>query len=158
MLIQTSKLHNLPDNWLTARAVQWMFSETVGNWWLTTFTSDGTPLFAANPKTFLPSGEDRALASSVCKYINKHAHNGGAWMAGFIDKDRPQQFYLLWKDSDGDIHIPIEFPQSLKELKENWKLDDFLYQADMAVHFWREERAKLELSRSQIETSLVRGH
>lgn len=157
MLIQTSRLHKLPDKWLTARATAWMFSETTGHWWLTTYTSDGKQLFAADKLNYKPSFENRELASRVCKYINKQANYGGAWMAGFLSKDRPEEFYLLWKDSDGDIHIPIEFPFALKDLQE-WKLDDFLFHADMAIHMWKEDRAKLELSRAQQETSLVRGH
>ena len=157
MLIKVKRLHNLPDKWLTARATAWMFSETTGHWWITTYTGDGKQLFAADKLNYQPAFEDRDFASRVCKYVNKHANNGGAWMAGFLSKDRPEQFYLLWKDSDGDIHIPIEFPQALKDLKE-WKLDDFLFHADMAVATWKEEWAKLELSRAQKEVSLVRGH
>lgn len=157
MLIKLSRLHTLQDSWLTARAVQWMFSETTGHWWLTTFTGDGKQLFAADKMNYKPSFEARELAARVCKYVNKNANYGGAWMAGYLSKDRPEEFYLLWKDSDGDLHIPIEFPQPQKELLE-WKLDDFLFHADMAIHMWKEDQAKLELSAAQRATSLVRGH
>lgn len=156
MFIKLSRLHNLKDQWLTARAVQWMFSETNGHWWLTTYTGDGKQLFAADKLNYKPSFEARELASRVCKYVNKHANYGGAWMAGYLSKDRPEEFYLLWKDSDGDLRVPIEFPFDLKEL-QGWKLDDFLFHADMALHMFREDEAKLELSKAQREVSLVRG-
>lgn len=158
MLIRTNKLHNLPDSWLTARATQWMFSETQGHWWLTAYTGDGHPLYASHPQHYLPGPEERDFAAKVCKYVNKHASFGGAWMAGFLSKDRPQQFYLLWKDKDGDIHIPIEFPQKLRTLMDKWTPDDFLYHADMAINIWNDNRKALELTSSQTEQSLVRGH
>ena len=157
MLIKMDRLHSLPDKWLGARAVGWMFSETTGDWWLTSFTGDGKQVCASSRPNFIPCAEKQERAKSICRYINKHANNGGAWLAGYLSKDLPQEFYLLWKDRDGDIQIPIEFPQSFEELRDKWALDDFLFQADMAISQWGDHMSSLELSNAQ-RGSLVAGH
>jgi hypothetical protein len=148
--------HNLPDKWLTARAVSWMNSETTGRWWLMSYTANGTPV-SASSKGYQPSIERQEFAKNICEYLNLQNNADGAWMAGFVDKDHEQSFYLLWKDCDGDIRIPIEFPQSFIELSTVWKLDDFLGHSAEAIAALKEYEYALDFNKGQRESSLVRG-
>src|SRR5574340_1449619 len=120
------ELHNVHDRWLENRTVEWFYSETKGKWWICWPRHDGKPMYATYRQDWEPSEERKEFAFKICSYINREAGEGGVWMAGYIDKDLDQEFYLLWRDHDGDIQIPIEFPQQFKELSEKWSEDDFL--------------------------------
>lgn len=166
------QMHNLPDAWLTSRAVEWMLHNLKGNWWIMSFTGDGTPVSASygngvrgignNPngktldgkaspnKPWFPSVEKQLFAKDICEALNLENNNGGAWMAGFVSLTVEDGFYLIWKDFDGDIQLDIEFPQTFKELSEKWNVDDFINHSYTAIESWGEQRTALELRPDQI--------
>lgn len=146
------KVHHLPDTLLTARAVRWMNSETNKNWWIMSFTSEGVPLSASSSKEYSPSLNRQLFAKQVCEYVNLQNNAGGAWMAGYVDKDYPEQFYLLWKDFDGDIRIPIEFPQPFSVLQEKWSLDNFLNHTVEALGALKEYEYAMAFSENQVKS------
>ena len=169
-------LHDLPDHWLTARAVEWLLRNIKTCWWIMSFTADGTPVSASfgngvrgigdNPngktldgkdaklKTWHPPIEKQQFAKEICEYLNLSCNGGGAWMAGWVELTVEQAFYLIWKDFDGDIQLDIEFPQSSDELMNKWNPDSFVNLALTAIETWQEQRVALALRPDQI-TSLA---
>lgn len=147
--ITGERLHSLPDSWLGARVVGWMYSETPGNWWVTGYLSDGKMKCASSKVGYAPSMLKQEFALKVLRAVNRHCNFGGAWLAGFLDKDYLEEFYLLWKDEDGDIRIPIEYPCPFESLL-GCKLDKFCEDAAEAHPIYTEWKRDMDYSKSQL--------
>lgn len=150
-------LHSLPDQWLGARVRGWMFDEAKGsNWWVCGILADGRFKYASHPENAPMHADWRDHARRICRHVNRHAAEGGTWLAGYIG----QMFYLLWKDRDGDIQIPIEFgaagvPMPLPRFLA-YSMDDFAQQCLSAIEVWREHQYRLDMSRDQ-QIKLAQG-
>lgn len=140
--------HSLTDELLRARVRGWMNLEAGGHdFWIGTHTTEGRWIHCASRRdTYAPSSEKRAFAMRVCLHINKQLTMGGAWLCGWLlDGSR---FYLLWKDPDGDIQIPIECDKSFAHISE-WELDAWSRLCFEALTAWAEIHAGPELARGQ---------
>ncbi len=139
--------HSLPTEWLGKRVVGWMFDEAgPAPWWVCALTRDGEWRYATHhPMGSEPDAEHKEYARKVCTHINRVANHGGAWLVAWIDNLR---FYLLWKDSDGDIHIPIECDKGWEAIRE-WTVEDWAEQAEQAHALWTEFHADLGIKDSQ---------
>lgn len=153
--ITGERLHGLPDQWVGARVVGWMFNETSGRWWIAAYLTGGELKTASSSEAYTPSMFMQDFALRVLKHVNRHCSFGGVWLAGFMDKDMEEEFYLLWKDKDGDIQVPIEFPFAFHQLI-GWKLDSFCIQATEAYSIWAEWHANMEYGKSQ-QVKLAQG-
>lgn len=139
--------HNLPDKWLGARVSGWMFSEAKGSeWWICAVQTDGKWRYASFPEgdACQLHHDHRELARKVCRFLNRECSHGGAWLAGWIG----QQFYMLWKDADGDIQIPIECPVPFERFK-TWEMNDFAEHAEQAHRIWMEWHYRMEYGHGQ---------
>lgn len=143
-------LHNLPDAWLGARMRGWMFAEAKGShWWLCALKADGQFKYASFPENAPMHDDWREFARRICRHVNKHAAEGGAWLAGYIG----QMFYLIWKDKDGDLQTCVEFgangmPMPLSRFLD-FTPDDFAQQCLVAIDVWREHQYRVDMTRSQ---------
>lgn len=143
-------LHALPDAWLGARMRGWMFDEAKGShWWICAIQADGKFRYASFPEDAAMHNDWREHARKVCRHMNKHASLGGAWLCGYIG----QMFYMLWKDADGDIQIPVEFgadgvPMPLSRFLEHG-MDDFLEHGLQAHAVWKEHQYRIDHSKNQ---------
>lgn len=157
MLIEGGRIyettHNLPSQWLGARMVAWMFDEAQGAmWWLCALTCDGVYRYASHNNMHQPPEDMQQYARNVCRYINKVANHGGAWFTAWFDDRR---FYLLWKDRDGDIQIPIECDLGWESIKD-WKAEDWAEQAEQAHAQWMDFHSKIEYGAGQ-QVCLAQG-
>ena len=104
--ISDKNTHSLPTEWLGARLVAWMFDEAGGSkWWLCALTCEGDYRYASHDNQHKPPLDHVEYARNVNRFVNRVANHGGAWVTGWFDDVR---FYMLWKDKDGDLQIPIE--------------------------------------------------
>lgn len=128
--------HSLPTEWLGKRMLGWMFLESQGSpWWLCAVTREGSFKLASHDGSQQgPSVEHEDYAKRVAWHLNQVADHGGAWFTAWIDGVR---FYLLWKDSDGDIQIPIECDLGWHHIAD-WTPDDWAEQAEQAHAAWTE--------------------
>ena len=102
-------LHELPEQWLRARVRGWMeLCESPGlAYWLGTYTPEGKWIYCSSQlDSYQPKVYRQTYAMAVAKHLNKHCNFGGAWLAGWFRGGK--EFYLCWKDPDGDLQIPIE--------------------------------------------------
>lgn len=102
-------VHELPESWLRSRVRGWLeLNESPGlPYWIGTYTAEGKWIYCSSEQDrWAPQPFRQEYAMAVCKHVNLQAANGGAWLVGWIRGGR--EFYLLWKDEDGDIQIPIE--------------------------------------------------
>ena len=101
-------VHTLDERWLRARVRGWCDLESGGdNFWLGTYTKSGEWIFCSSSRdTWHPNERRVDYARNVVHHLNRHCNNGGAWLGGWFYAGR--RFYLLWKDVDGDLQIPIE--------------------------------------------------
>lgn len=137
--------HALPDAWLGARVRGWMFDEAKGaHWWITALTTDGKWREAAFPDSSALHADNKQLARSVVRYLNTNCAHGGAWLAGWIGP----QFYLCWKDSDGDMQVVEEFPIPNVRLSA-FNLDDFAEHAEQMLAIWKEWHYGMEYAPGQ---------
>lgn len=152
LLVQPAKeaaLHRLDDAWLRARVRAWM--EVVESpdldYWIGTYTAQGGWIYgSSNADRWLPSVKRQLMAQEVCKFVNAHCAEGGAWLAGWIRGG--SVFYLLYKDADGDLQIPIECEKSFAALQEFTHFD-WANHCLHAIEVWKEVRRNLELSAAQ---------
>lgn len=147
--------HGLPTEWLTKRVVGWMFDEAKGSpWWICALTRDGEFKVSSHCGTGTgPLVSYQDYAKRVLWHLNRHCHHGGAWLVGWIDNGR--RFYLLFKDADGDIQIPIDCDKRWEEIKE-WSPDDWAEQAEQAYAIWAEFHRSIEYQRGQ-QIKLAQG-
>lgn len=146
----------LPENWLRSRVRAWMDSTESPDmdWWIGSYTPEGTWIWASSGKnSYTPLMHRIDFARRICKYVNRDCNNGGAWLAGWIRNGR--EFYLLWKDPDGDIAIPMEFPQPFNTLV-GWNNEDFAEHCAQAHATWVEWHKNMEYSRNQ-QRKLAQG-
>ena len=140
-------LHHVPTEWLINRMVPWMFAEADGgDWWVCVLTRDGKYLTATHDGGSTVPTDDRCkFARDVCRHLNKHVNQGGAWQCAWIDQAR---FYMLWRDKDGDIQIPIEMDLGFDRVKE-WGLETWETHAAAAWEQWAEFHKNIDASASQ---------
>jgi hypothetical protein len=131
---RTGGTHGLPTEWLGKRVVGWMSDEANGSpWWLCALTREGKFHYASHDGVNAPGEDYISYARRVCRHLNRECHNGGAWLVGWFDNG--MRFYLLWKDPDGDIQIPIECDLCWETIRE-WALEDWAEQAAQALSAW----------------------
>jgi hypothetical protein len=129
-----------------------MFDEAKGSqWWICALTVDGKWKEAAFPEAVNLHGDNKQLARSVVRHLNAQCGHGGAWLAGWIGA----QFYLLWKDSDGDLQLVEEFPVPNERLVQ-FTLDDFAEHAEQMHAVRREWTHNMDLSTAQ-QVKLAQG-
>lgn len=151
--ISDKNTHSLPTEWLGARLVAWMFDEAGGSkWWLCALTCEGDYRYASHDNQHKPPLDHVEYARNVNRFVNRVANHGGAWVSGWFDDVR---FYMLWKDKDGDLQIPIECDLGWERIKE-WKPEDWAEQAEQAHALWKAHWDDLEVSRSQ-QVCLAQG-
>ena len=141
--------HNLPEDWLRARVVGWMNAEGVQNfqktwWWILAITGEGQVRTAQSDPERAPTLLSQDMARRICVYINRECAHGGAWLVGYFG----EMLYLLWKDWDGDIQIPIEVPKPLHMLL-GWSMNDFAEHCEQAVSRWVEFHKNMDYGRNQ---------
>jgi hypothetical protein len=142
-------LHQLPEHLLRSRVRAWVgvIESPDQDFWIGTYTADGKWIWCASRNDrWLPVEYRVAFAHKVCRHVNKAINNGGAWLCGFIRGGR--QFYMLWKDADGDIQIPIEFDHPFMVMSK-WPMDSFEKKCAVALGIWSEHRRGLELGKDQ---------
>jgi hypothetical protein len=141
--------HGMPEAWLRARVRGWMERhESPGMaFWIGAYADSGKWIFCSSAKdTYRPARELMKYAQDVCRHLNRECSGGGAWLAGWIRHGH--EFYLLWKDSDGDIQIPIEANKPWIVLR-NYTLDDWLKHATAALGVWSEWKKNMDLGKGQ---------
>lgn len=138
--------HGMPEKWLRARVRAWMNVEAQGNpFWIGSYTAEGKWIFCASRNdTYHPMAHLMKYAQDVCRFLNKESSAGGAWLAGWIGTT----FYLLWKDPDGDIQIPIEAQKPWVVLQK-YTHDDWLKHATAALGVWSEWKKNMEYANNQ---------
>lgn len=144
-------IHTLDEKWLRSRVRGWMHLESPElDFWIGSYTAEGKWIFCSSRADgWRPSDLRVAYALKVCRHINKNLAGGGAWLVGWIRGGRT--FYLLWKDKDGDIQIPIEAEKPFGEL-ERYGLDTWLRHCSEAVLVWSEWKKNLELGAGQAKS------
>ena len=144
-----SGFHEMPEQWLRARVRGWMeLNESPGeNFWIGTHTSDGKWIWCSSgPDKWAPSPGRQEFAMRVCAFVNREAARGGAWLAGWVRGG--DEFYMLWKDPDGDITCPIEFQKPYSVLQQ-WPLTTFAQHAERAVTITLGWRQDIDTSKNQ---------
>ena len=117
------------------------------DWWIGTYTADGRWISASSDHdTYLPRDFRADYAKNVVKHLNRQYSAGGAWLGGWIRGGRT--FYLLWKDKDGDIQVPIESDKPFITLAK-WSVYDWERHAVAALGVWSEWTRDLELGAKQ---------
>lgn len=145
--------HNLRDDLLGARLIPWMFLESGGDdWWLCAITASGEFVSASNDNIHKPSSDKIDYAQRICRHVNQVANHGGAWVTAWFGNKR---FYLLWKDCDGDIHIPIECDKGWEHIMD-WRVCNWAEQAEQAFAVWSDFITNMEISKSQ-QVCLAKG-
>lgn len=148
-------LHELPEDWLRARVRGWMeLCESPDlAYWIGTYKANGTWISCSSQNdAWTPTQLRQTYAQDVCRHLNRQCNFGGAWLAGWFRGGR--EFYLLWKDPDGDIQIPIECDKPMIALLK-WKLTDWERQACTAHAIWHENFQKMNEIRPGKDTVKV---
>lgn len=141
--------HTMNEGWLRARVRGWMnLIESPGlDYWIGTYTAEGKWIYCSSSEDgYQPEAYRQEYARNVARHLNRVVSNGGAWLAGWMRGGR--EFYLLWKDADGDIQIPIECDKPFIVLR-NWKLTDWERHATVALGVWDEHRRNMDFGRGQ---------
>ena len=142
-------VHQLPEQWLRSRVRGWMeLVESPGlAFWIGTYTPEGKWIFcSSNSDMWAPKPFRQEYAMRVCRHINRHCANGGAWLTGWNHGGR--EFYMLWKDPSGDLQIPIECDKPFVAL-QHYTDDDWAKHCHSALMVWTEHTRNLELTESQ---------
>ena len=143
--------HSLPDEWLATRLAEWFHKEYLGHRvWLCVLLRGGswrywTKLYVAG----IPPSGKRQYAREVVAHLNKHCNFDGAWLAAWTG-GRWERFYLLWKDSDGDIQIPLDTTAetSWRTIRD-WRPEVWGQHATTEHLTWRDAQETLELQDGQ---------
>lgn len=143
--------HTLPSDLLGKRIVGWMDDEANGQpWFICALTMEGHYRLRSDDDMDCPDIERINLAKVICYHLNKTANHGGAWLTGWIG----EEFYMLWKDKDGDIQIPIE-SKKYDTIKE-WAMSDFVEQANQAHLIWENWHKDMNYRKGQ-QVMLAKG-
>lgn len=153
-------VHGLDDRLIGARMLGWMLSEANGtNWWICGLLKDGkivawdSTAKATDDKQNLKIPKERELFAINVMSALVEVAEGGTWLCAWFDDCK--RFYLLWKDEDGDIQIPIECDQSWLRLS-TWKPDDFCRHAAHAHATWLNLHKNMEYGAGQ-QIKLAKG-
>ena len=140
------RTHNIKTEWLTSRLVPWFYSETPNpKVWICYLTETGLwGYWLKSDRVGRPDRDKRNYARAVCQHLNAQYNFGGAWIVAWMD-ERWDKFYLLWKDSDGDIQIPIECELGWRKIRE-WPIKDWGHQAQGAFDKWALAMAAMDLT------------
>lgn len=157
--------HAMADHLIGARLRGWMHVEAGGtmaeidglkvpdlpakvDWWVCGVTADGKVIaWDSTPTQTMPMTQNRRFfAMQVLARLNARASEGGLWLVAWFDGGR--RFYLLWKDQDGDIQIPIEIDVPWFRLRE-WTPDDFLKMAVASHITWSNIHRNMEYREGQ---------
>jgi hypothetical protein len=139
--------HSVPAEWVASRMVSWMMEESEGRpWWVTGLTPHGKFIHANFPESYFPKPERQAYAHHICYELNKQLHYGGTWLAGWLHGGN--RFYLLWKDRDGDIQIPIDCDKPWHIIRQ-WPVDSWLNNANAAYETWFQIMEQIEANQDQ---------
>lgn len=148
--------HHVPEQWLRARVRGWMeLHESPGfDYWIGTYTEGGRWIHcSSNGDRWAPSQSKQQYAMDVCRNLNAQLSSGGAWLAGWTLDGRC--FYLLWKDADGDIQIPIECEKPFISIRD-WKPSVWETHATAALGVWSEWHKNQEYGKGQ-QVKLAQG-
>lgn len=142
-------VHQLPEQLLRSRVRGWLELQESPElaFWVGCYTPEGRWIYCSSDSDlWAPKQFRQAYAMAVCRHINKHCSNGGAWLVGWIRGGR--EFYMLWKDPDGDLQIPIECDKPFTELKK-YTLSDWEKHCSSAHLVYSEHKRNLEMTESQ---------
>lgn len=141
--------HRLSDELLRSRVRGWLErNESPGMaFWVGAYSASGKWIFcSSNHDRYRPTAELMTYAQDVCRHLNRHVAADGAWLTGWIRGGR--EFYLLWKDKDGDIQIPIEAQKPWLVL-QRYTLDDWEKHATAALGVWSEVHKNMDYGPGQ---------
>lgn len=142
--------HHVPEAWLRARVRGWMelIESPDSDFWIGTYTADGKWIYcSSHGDTWAPHPSKQNFAMKVCRHLNMHCNGGGAWLAGWRFGNR--EFYLLQKDADGDLSIPIEVGQPFSVIRE-WPLHIWENHATAALGVAEEFKRAPETTKAQM--------
>lgn len=152
-LIITDKIdapgHHMPEAWLRSRVRGWMESiESPGEaYWIGAYTAEGLWIYCSSERdSWAPQGYRQDYARKVNAHLNRQCQFDGAWLTGWVRGGR--EFYLLWKDKDGDLQIPIEANKPFISLSK-YTVEDWERHACTAWATWSEHHKNLELGKGQ---------
>lgn len=141
--------HEVPEDWLRARVRGWMnTTESPGrDFWIGTYTADGRWIYCSSQldRWATPPSKQK-YAMDVCKHLNRQCAAGGAWLVGWTLEAR--RFYLLWKDGDGDIQIPIDCDKPFIVIRD-WPMHTWENMATAALGVWSEWHRNQEHGKGQ---------
>ncbi|MDP2621807.1 MAG: hypothetical protein Q8P46_16800 [Hyphomicrobiales bacterium] len=143
------QLHRMPEQWLRARVRGWMEINESPDflYWIGTYTADGKWIFcSSNADRWAPKDYRQLYAQEVCRHLDRQCAFGGAWLAGWVQGGRV--FYMLWKDKEGDIQIPIECDKPFIALQK-YTLSDWERHCCSAYKVYSEWKRDLEMTNSQ---------
>lgn len=155
----SDQVHDMPEQWLRSRVRGWMeMSESPDmDYWIGTWTAEGQRskwiCCSSRDNQYVPMLHRVEFARRVCRAVNKHAANGGAWLAGWIRGGH--EFYLLWKDEAGDIAVPLECDKPFIYIM-GWSLDVWIMHCNDAITVKREIDRDTEIAKSQ-QVKLAQG-
>ena len=126
-------LHTMPSEWLRARVCQWMdtIESPDQDYWMGTYAENGRWIWCASMgDKYVPLQHRVEYAQRVCRAVNKHAGFGGVWFTGWILGGH--EFYLMWKQPDGDIGIPMQCGLPFTEIAK-WDLSVWVMHCAEAI-------------------------
>lgn len=138
--------HGVEEKDLRSRVRGWLILES--NWnpfWCCADRPDGK-LIVSGYQNCIPPIAKQEFARDVMRHLNRTIANQGAWIVAWLYNGR--RFYMLWKDKDGDIQVPIECDRPFFVLR-TWNMDDFNRHAVAALGVWSEWHRNLDASKSQ---------
>lgn len=146
---------HMPEQWIRARARAWLENhESPGKmYWVGTYVGKHWVFCASHRDSYRPPSYRVAYALRICQYLNRECAHGGVWLAGWIKN--ATVFYLLWKDPDGDIAIPIECEKPFMLIK-GWDNETWAEHAEQAWALWSERNKQLEIKPGQ-QVKLAQG-
>ena len=139
----------MPEAWLRARVRGWMNQQESPGlaFWIGTYTAEGKWIYcSSDDDRWIPAQFRVDYAMKVAKHLNQQVPFDGAWLVGWVRGGR--EFYLLYKDKDGDIQIPIECDKPFIAIR-NWTPTNWEHMAATAHLKWVEWQKSLEFSRMQ---------
>ncbi len=142
-------MHSVKDELIGARLLGWMVRESNGaNWWVAGVAGDGRLLAwdSSAQGHIEPPKEKKYYAIRVITALHQLGELPGTWLVGWLDDCK--RFYLLYKDQDGDIQIPIECDKSWLVIRE-WEMDTWVKMAVGAYGQWLEFHENMEYSKGQ---------
>lgn len=163
-----TQIHDMPEQWLRSRVRGWMEliespnlakegEAPMNDYWIGTYTADGRNSkwisCSSRNDQYVPMMHRVEFARDVCREVNKYASNGGAWLTGWIKGGH--EFYLLWKDPDGDIAIPLECSQPYSQII-GWGKSPWVVHCQNAIEAWRDIYKAAEIKQSQ-QRKLAQG-